>query len=539
MKKYLLASLLMLALKSISADPTPPYSVQQPNISENFQDTYNELGSRVRYQDPTRSLNVKDFGAKGDGITDDSQVIISAIGTGGNEVVFPPGVYAIGSAGDGYGIHIKYSSTTLRFMAGAILKPIAGVSCITINRVAGSTITNVGIFGARINNTDTTIACSGITIAPDGTTATHVIIDDFNINGMTVYGIVAPGHSAGVDDLRISNGGIYNNGSPTNNFQSQALILNCRDGTKRLTIENVYAEEIANPYSGISETDGCKIQHTIDAKITNFHVKGGGSTIVTGNTMVFNDNTDLVGSNLIIEGTGGGGWQLDTSAIGNNEFSNIISTGSFGSDYAIYLGGFGSNHLKIRGLKTSFQIAGANNGHHTKMEIYDSTIDEGIRLENADVSTSIIKGCSFKSLTWLSGNSNIFDANNCFSSSGGSFRVTGSSTTFIRNSSYDANGYAITIAGNNNIVVDNIALRNVSGLVSIGSGSANQIGVNYGQTDVSDSGTGTAILGMNFGSLANGSGVGIGLLNNAPQAGNPVKWMKINDNGVIRYIPTW
>jgi hypothetical protein len=40
-------------------------------------------------------------------------------------------------------------------------------------------------------------------------------------------------------------------------------------------------------------------------------------------------------------------------------------------------------------------------------------------------------------------------------------------------------------------------------------------------------------------SLTNGSGSSIGTLTNAPDAGDPTKWIAINDNGTERYIPTW
>lgn len=39
--------------------------------------------------------------------------------------------------------------------------------------------------------------------------------------------------------------------------------------------------------------------------------------------------------------------------------------------------------------------------------------------------------------------------------------------------------------------------------------------------------------------LANGAGALAGTLNNAPAAGNPTKWVSINDNGTTRYIPAW
>lgn len=39
--------------------------------------------------------------------------------------------------------------------------------------------------------------------------------------------------------------------------------------------------------------------------------------------------------------------------------------------------------------------------------------------------------------------------------------------------------------------------------------------------------------------LTNGAGAQAGTLTNAPAAGNPTKWVPINDNGTTRYIPAW
>lgn len=39
--------------------------------------------------------------------------------------------------------------------------------------------------------------------------------------------------------------------------------------------------------------------------------------------------------------------------------------------------------------------------------------------------------------------------------------------------------------------------------------------------------------------MNNGAGASVGTLNNAPAAGNPTKWIAIDDNGTTRYIPTW
>lgn len=39
--------------------------------------------------------------------------------------------------------------------------------------------------------------------------------------------------------------------------------------------------------------------------------------------------------------------------------------------------------------------------------------------------------------------------------------------------------------------------------------------------------------------LTNGAGVAAGSLLNSPAAGNPTKWIAINDAGTTRYIPAW
>jgi hypothetical protein len=39
--------------------------------------------------------------------------------------------------------------------------------------------------------------------------------------------------------------------------------------------------------------------------------------------------------------------------------------------------------------------------------------------------------------------------------------------------------------------------------------------------------------------MNNGAGAGAGTILNAPAAGNPTKWIPINDNGTTRYVPAW
>ena len=49
----------------------------------------------------------------------------------------------------------------------------------------------------------------------------------------------------------------------------------------------------------------------------------------------------------------------------------------------------------------------------------------------------------------------------------------------------------------------------------------------------------SATLIKTYTTLTDGAAAAVGTLTNAPTAGNPTKWVLINDNGVIRKFPTW
>ncbi len=51
--------------------------------------------------------------------------------------------------------------------------------------------------------------------------------------------------------------------------------------------------------------------------------------------------------------------------------------------------------------------------------------------------------------------------------------------------------------------------------------------------------TGSTTLHTTSVALTNGAAASLGTLTNAPAAGNPTKWVPINDNGVTRYCPLW
>lgn len=49
----------------------------------------------------------------------------------------------------------------------------------------------------------------------------------------------------------------------------------------------------------------------------------------------------------------------------------------------------------------------------------------------------------------------------------------------------------------------------------------------------------SAVMIRSYTAFTNGAGADVGTLTNAPAAGNPTKWIPINDNGTTRFIPAW
>lgn len=63
------------------------------------------------------------------------------------------------------------------------------------------------------------------------------------------------------------------------------------------------------------------------------------------------------------------------------------------------------------------------------------------------------------------------------------------------------------------------------------------LGFAGGRTNISPGASGELV--STNAALTTGAGASSGTLTNAPAAGNPTKWIKINDNGTIRSVPAW
>lgn len=84
----------------------------------------------------------------------------------------------------------------------------------------------------------------------------------------------------------------------------------------------------------------------------------------------------------------------------------------------------------------------------------------------------------------------------------------------------------------------NAALAAIAALGDMSSQNASAVNITGGTVAARLKNNQTKLLESTT-TLANGAGAAAGTLTNAPAAGNPTKWVPIDDNGTTRYIPAW
>lgn len=100
-----------------------------------------------------------------------------------------------------------------------------------------------------------------------------------------------------------------------------------------------------------------------------------------------------------------------------------------------------------------------------------------------------------------------------------------------------ASGLNIQHSGSSDAIITNLANRpmfiGTNGLTRMTIAAAGDVSFTGAITVGS-----TTLLATSV-ALTNGAAAQVGTLTNAPTAGNPTKWIPINDNGTTRYLPAW
>lgn len=134
----------------------------------------------------------------------------------------------------------------------------------------------------------------------------------------------------------------------------------------------------------------------------------------------------------------------------------------------------------------------------------------------------------------------------------GLFTALSTNGTVNANLGTDSTNTGVNVRGSNSGVAGGTSLvtrNNGTAILAIGNKSA----INGGAYDATPFIFGNATIEFNqqirvpggafllntSAALTNGAGAAAGTITNAPAAGNPTKWIGINDNGVVRYLPSW
>jgi hypothetical protein len=163
-------------------------------------------------------VSVKDYGATGDGATDDTTAIQAAIASGHKTIYFPDGTYLLSSA-------ISLPSTTN--LCGenknvSIIKCATNVHAYTYITCEGNNI----IADLAINNT-TTVAGTGIDISGGTYTFTgHVLLSNVGVNGFAIGINVNSAFDVSLENCSITGNTIGLNATPPTNGGDNGYI-NC------------------------------------------------------------------------------------------------------------------------------------------------------------------------------------------------------------------------------------------------------------------------------------------------------------------------
>ena len=218
------------------------------------------------------TVSVKDFGAVGDGVADDTAAIQAAINTN-KEVFVPNGTYKITSSLTmTLNQQIRGESQTL-----AILKTTAAVNAITVADSGYCKISNLYIDGNGIG-------LVGIKVGLGVTFSAWHTISFCHVRNFTSHGIHLNGASYVVVDnctIRTNGGnGIYNNlGSPSGygnaNTISNCLIMDC--GTYGIHLYRASNNIIENT-KFVLATGGTSL--TVGNRISNIYINNSHSTTI-------------------------------------------------------------------------------------------------------------------------------------------------------------------------------------------------------------------------------------------------------------------
>ena len=425
------------------AENIPPLQYQKLDDKWYFVDWLRRIRNAILLRF-SADVNVKEFGAKGDGTTDDTRAIQAALDfasntTGGSKVYFPPGTYKI--------------TSTLSIDTAMMLCGDACAAILSCNFATGDVLYVDGSTMAGPNG----FVMDGLQIQSSVTRTNNYLLNLYAVNWAHVlncrflsgyYGIGVTG--AATNGLRIKNTIILYSVNTAILISGQTSTQGCIDGV----IKDVL---IGSASSGSQSSNGIYISSAGD--LTLDHVStiwaGNGLNVTAGNGQVVQS---LNVSNSYFDSGTGYGVSIATSGTGEARLVNIHNSWAASNDLSgIVINAANNSEVNL------FNCNVSNNG------------SEGLELANSRNVT--VNGGTYAGNTsdGISVAANVSE----FKIQGANI---GASGAFSGNG-----GYGVNIASgtsNNYLIKDNYFDTNTSGAISDGgTGTAKIITENIGITE--------------------------------------------------------
>ena len=426
----------------------------------------------------SESVSVKDFGAVGDGVTDDTDAIQAAINSSSSVIRIPEGDYKITDKNGAYGILISATNKTI-IGDGLEVASLIYTSSATNRPAISVTASDVHIKGIRIDGTanatksaQTTANCNGITF----TNASECSVRFCQIIGGH-YGLHFDNDtgSYGSNDHNIAEGNILRNFQSTGFIAQQAQYLlvqgndakDCKsDGFK--IAEGTRRSRILGNTSRNNDRDGFDVYDGFIESVLDGNVAEG-NTFYGYEIKGTSDGTDFVVrnsvfSNNVAEGNGVSGTYSGFSIISvrNCSFDGNIAISNTASGFAFNT---------VQGCVVTGCLASRNTQH-------------GFDL-STNVSRTQFTGCQAVDNSWVNGTTQngTYHGYNLESSSAGQFvgcmALNGTISGKLGGQGY---GWYWPTAISGSRVQNCYTLNNVTGGFGGGTGWATSIGF-FNSTD--------------------------------------------------------
>ena len=370
---------------------------------------------------------------------------------------------------------------------------------------------------ATWNNVATTFTGLKLNVT-DTASASGSLLMDLQVGGVSKASVNKFGTLITTDGVRINNNSGFvslGSGNDVIFIRDAANTLALRNGTaaQKLSVYNTYTDA-SNYERGVFDWTGTANTLRIGTEaagtgtVRNIQLVAGSNTVTMtpGASNLLTLNGGLTTGGTLTSGAGivaGAafriGWAGVSQVYGGAVNGNIMLSNSGASDFGLLqFGGTTSSFPALKRSGTGIQVRLADDSGYSSLSASSVTASNG----------GFYSGYG----TYLA---DISDGVSRLSNNG----VTGFTRLILGTN--DTSGVAIKKNGTSFSFV----LGDDSAFASVA------------MKDITTSNT--TFLHATSASLANGAAAQVATMTNGPTAGNPTKWIAINDNGVTRYIPAW